>query len=230
MKTTKTKAFGYFRISGKGQVSGHGIPRQRETVGRFADGHGFDVVAEFEDVFTGAKDGFDRPGLTDLLVAIKANGVRVVLVERADRLARDLMVGELILAEFRKHGVKVIAADSGTDLTVADDDPTRVLIRQVLGAVSQWDKSVIVQKLRAARERKRRDVGRCEGVKPYGAFDGEDQAVARVVELHKKPRGKPRRSLQQIADVLNTEGIPTRSGRPWARTTVHKIIRRHRAA
>lgn len=229
-KTAKTKAFGYFRISGKGQISGHGIPRQRDAVARFADAHGFDVVARFEDVFTGAKDGFDRPGLTDLFVRIKANGVRVVLVERADRLARDLMVGELILAEFRKHGVKVIACDSGTDLTVDDDDPTRVLIRQVLGAVSQWDKSVIVQKLRAARERRRRDTGRCEGVKPFGTFKGEGRAVARIVELHKKSRGKPRLSLAQIAAALNDEGVPTRSGRPWARTTVHKIICRHRAA
>jgi len=36
---------------------------------------------------------------------IRSNGVRLVLVERADRLARDLMVGEVLLAESRKLGV-----------------------------------------------------------------------------------------------------------------------------
>ena len=123
----------------------------------------------------------------------------------------------------------MIAADSGTDLTVGDDDPTRVLIRQVLGAVAQWDKSVIVQKLRAARERKRRDTGRCEGVKPFGAFDGEGKVIRRIRELRKKPRGRRRQSYQQIADELNAKGVPTRSGRPWNRGTVHKIVGRGRA-
>jgi len=51
------------------------------------------------------------------------------IVERADRLARDLIVGELILNQLRELGVKVIAADSGTELAAGDDDPTRTLIR-----------------------------------------------------------------------------------------------------
>jgi len=51
------------------------------------------------------------------------------------------MVGEVILGEFHALGVSVVAAESGTDLTVGDDDPTRVLIRQVLGAVSQFEKA-----------------------------------------------------------------------------------------
>ena len=45
----------------------------------------------------------------------------------------------------------MLTAD-GADLTSADGDPTRTLIRQVLGAVAQFEKSVIVLKLRAARE------------------------------------------------------------------------------
>jgi hypothetical protein len=39
------------------------------------------------------------------------------------------MVSEVLLAGFRKLGVAVVAADSGTALTAGDDDPTRVLIR-----------------------------------------------------------------------------------------------------
>ena len=61
------------------------------------------------------------------MARIRSNGVRLMLVERADRLARDLMVGDVLLAEFRKLGVAVVAADSGTALTAGDDDPTRVL-------------------------------------------------------------------------------------------------------
>jgi DNA invertase Pin-like site-specific DNA recombinase len=91
---------------------------------------------------SGTKDLDDREGLGDLMARVRSNGIRLVLVERADRLARDLMMSEVLIAEFRQLGVTVIAADSGTDLTAGDDDPTRVLIRQVLGAVSQFEKSV----------------------------------------------------------------------------------------
>jgi hypothetical protein len=73
-----------------------------------------------------------------------------------------------------------VAADSGTDLTAADGDPTRVLIRRVLGAVSQFEKSVIVAKLRAARLRQHRQTGRCEGRKPFGAHPGEQAVLRRI--------------------------------------------------
>jgi hypothetical protein len=48
------------------------------------------------------------------------------------------MVSEIILAEFRKTGVKVISADGGIDLTLGNDDPTGKLVRQILAAVSEF--------------------------------------------------------------------------------------------
>jgi DNA invertase Pin-like site-specific DNA recombinase len=105
----------------------------------------------------------------------------------ATRLARDLMVGEVILQQLTNAGCKVIAADSGTDLTADSDDPTRRLIRQVLGAVAELDRRVTVMKLRAARERKRSRGEQCEGRKPFGSFPGESETLARIRELRRKP-------------------------------------------
>src|SRR5262245_44820986 len=123
------KAVSYLRVSGRGQIEGGGFPRQRETVARYAKAVGVELLEEFRDAgVSGTKEFEERDGLSDLIARVRANGVRLVLVERADRLARDLMVSEVILGEFRKLGVKVIAADSGTDLTAEDGDPTRVLI------------------------------------------------------------------------------------------------------
>jgi DNA invertase Pin-like site-specific DNA recombinase len=138
------------------------------------------------------------------------------------------LVGEVILNQFRELGVRVIAADGGTELTAGDDDPTRVLIRQVLGAVAQFEKAVIVSKLKAARVRKRRAEGRCEGRKPFGAKPGEAEVVAYIVKLRRKPKGGERLSFQAIADRLNAEGVPTRIGRPWAAETVRGIVLRAR--
>jgi len=227
----KIKAFTYLRVSGKGQIDGDGFPRQRDAVQKYAKAHKIEIVAEYRDEgVSGTKDHFDRPGLTDLFVAIKANGVRLVLVERSDRLARDLMVGEIILSEFRSLGVQVVAADSDTDLTVEDGDPTRTLMRQMLGAIAQWEKSVIVQKLRASRVRIRRDRGRCEGRKPYGANPVEKETIDKMRRWRQKGE-----SYEAIAEALNKAGIlprtTLRAGKQtkWHGAAVQRILNRDAA-
>ncbi len=220
----KTKAFSYLRVSGKGQIGGDGFQRQAETISRYAKANGIEIVENFlEKGISGTKDALDRPGLTDLFVALKANGVRIVLVENATRLARDLMVSEIILAEFRKLGVKVISADGGVDLTLGNDDPTGKLVRQILAAVSEWEKCLIVQKLRASRLRIRRGGQRCEGRKPYGVIPEEQAIVERMIAMRS---GK--KSFVDIANALNTDGVLTRTGQgtKWHPTQVQRILSR----
>jgi DNA invertase Pin-like site-specific DNA recombinase len=98
------------------------------------------LLEEFSDLgVSGATELADRPGLAALLDRLESNGVRTVIVERADRLARDLMVQEVIVGQFSKLGARILTAD-GVDLT-SSDDPTRRLIRQVLGAVAEFEKT-----------------------------------------------------------------------------------------
>lgn len=220
-------ALAYLRVSGRGQIEGDGFPRQRDSIACYSRTHGVAVVGEYRDEgVSGSRDLDDREGLGQLIERIRSNGVRLVLVERADRLARDLLVSEVLLAQFRDLGVRVVAADSGTDLTAADEDPTRVLIRQVLGAVAQFEKSVIVAKLRAARVRRRRETGRCEGRKPFGEHPGEDRVLARMRQLRRKPRGRDGLSYREVAARLNAEQLPTRTGMPWRAGTVRRILTR----
>jgi DNA invertase Pin-like site-specific DNA recombinase len=158
-----------------------------------------------------------------LLDRVDSNGVNVVLVENATRLARDLTVGKVILQQLTSAGCKVIAADSGTDLTADSDDPTRRLIRQVLGAVAEFNRHVTVMKLRAAREHKRSRGESREGWKPFGTLSGERETFLRIRELRTKPPHGRRRSLHQVCDALNTEARPTRSGKPLSNQVVNRI-------
>jgi len=220
----KTKAFSYVRVSGKGQIDGDGFKRQAETISRYAKANRMEIVQEFRDEgVSGTKEALDRPGLTDLFVAIKANGVRLVIVENATRIARDLMVSEIILGEFRKLGVKVVSADGGVDLTLGNDDPTGKLVRQILAAVSEWEKCLIVQKLRASRLRIRRSGGRCEGRKAYGSTPAELAVIERM-----KAWRTERKSFAEIAAVLNAESIPSRAGgtAKWHPTQVQRVLKR----
>src|SRR5688500_6709950 len=112
-----TQAVSYVRVSGKGQADGDGPERQREAIARHAKRSGLRLVEEYSDLgISGTKDLSERPGLARLLDRLESNGIRTVIVERADRLARTLMVQEVILGQFAKIDARIVTAD-GVDLT-----------------------------------------------------------------------------------------------------------------
>jgi hypothetical protein len=76
----------------------------------------------------------------------------------------------------KERGIELIAADNDAFL---DDGPTATLIRQVLGAVSQFEKAMLVSKLRGARERKRLAIGKCEGRKSHAELSPEMVQIAK---------------------------------------------------
>ncbi|HEY0421852.1 MAG TPA: recombinase family protein, partial [Rhodopila sp.] len=87
--------------------------------------------------------------------------VAVVLVETASRFARDLAVQLTGHAVLRARGIELVPVDAPTHFT--DPTPTAEMVRQILGAVSQFEKASLVAKLRHARERVKATTGRCEG-------------------------------------------------------------------
>lgn len=220
------KAFSYLRVSSRGQIDGDGFDRQRAKIDSWAKANGVTIKREFcEEGVSGANELDGRPAMVELLGAIAANGVRTVVVERADRFARDLVASELLLREFSRLGVRVIEAEGGNDLSMGDDDnPTAKLIRQILGAVAEFDKTSIVLKLKAARTRVRRETGRCEGRKPFGEREGEEEILKLIRSLRRKPKGGKRMSFANIADKLNRDGIPTRTGAPWHGEVVRRLL------
>ena len=84
-----------------------------------------------------------------------------------------------------------------------------------------WDLNV--NRFRVARERMRKSGLRCEGVKPFGARDGEANTMRRILEL--RAEGK---NGKVIADTLNRENVPTRWGGKWRDTVIRKILKRER--
>ena len=155
-----------------------------------------------EEGVSGTKESADRPAWSELMTALYSNGVRAVIIEKLDRLARDLMVQETIVADLRKHGFELVS--------VAEPDlmanyPTRILVRQMMGAVARYEKSPIVLKLRGARMRKREREGRCEGRKPFGFYADQGAALKRF-------------------EALRAEGLGTRTGRQWHGLVIIRIL------
>src|SRR5689334_21360369 len=176
-----TKAFAYLRVSGKGQIEGDGFTRQAAAINAYAAGHDIKIVKTFrEEGISGTTELENRPALLELLEALAANGVKLVLIEKLDRLARDLMVQETIIGDLRKRGFEIISV---MEPDLLQNDPTRVLMRQIFGAIAQYEKAMIVAKLRGARQRMKAKLGYCEGAKPYGTFEGEQAVVERMQAL-----------------------------------------------
>ncbi len=211
------KAHAYLRVSGKGQVDGDGFPRQLKAVREYAAAHDIKIVNVYrEEGVSGTKESMDRAAWADMMTTLHSNGVRTIIIEKLDRLARDLMVQEATIADLQKHGFTLISI-AEPDLMATD--PTRILMRQLMGAVAQYDKSQIVLKLRGARVRKRAKEGRCEGRKPFGYFDGETDAVGRMKALRSEGLG-----FDRIAARLNADHVPTRTGKLWHGVVVNRIL------
>lgn len=230
--------FAYLRVSGKGQIDGDGFERQEEKIKAFCAAHSLDLVDVIrEEGVSGTVDGMSRPAFAAMVM--RANSINAtnfsprldaIVVERVDRLARDLMVSEMLLAECRKCGIKVFAADQGVILDVAtnDTDPTRILIRQLTAAIAQWEKNTTVLKMRAARERIRAKGERCEGRKPFGSTPDEAVTVRMIVAWRTSVPNSDGESFsfQEIAHLLNETGRTQRNGRPWNWRAVRRMVER----
>lgn len=226
------KVFAYLRVSTEEQLKKGGLARQSEAINAFCGSKDWTIVRVFTDQQSGGDEFADRAALHEILELAgsgSALNVQIIVVERADRLARDLMVQEIFLRECRKRNIKVYAADSGEELVLDGADPTRVLIRQILGALAQWEKSQISLKLQAGRRKKKRETGKpCGGPVPYGEAkdslrrQAEQAAIALILDANRK--GK---TMMAIAQSLSKAGFPSPSGGSWwSPGTIWNIIKR----
>src|ERR1041385_5430170 len=96
------KAFAYLRVSGKGQVKGDGFPRQLQAIKTYAAAQDIKIVQVFrEEGVTGTKESLDRPAWSEMMTALHGDGVKTIIIEKLDRLARDLMVQEATIADLQ---------------------------------------------------------------------------------------------------------------------------------
>lgn len=208
-------------------MDGDGPTRQDEAIKKFCAAHKVDLSAVFtEDGVSGTTAAMDRAAFSKMVEFIEQvsafETVEAVVVERLDRLARDLMVSEFLLKELRERGIKVFAADQGALIDMANDqgDPTRKLIRQIIAALSEWEKSNLVLKLRIARQRKKALTGWVGGNKPYGR-DHTERTILSLIMVWRKEGF----SYSRIVRLLNDGGFTNRNGGKWKKSNLVQIVK-----
>jgi len=221
----------YLRVSTDQQTEGLGLDVQEATITKWARTHGHTIAATFTDAGVSGSNGLDtRAGLADALHALKARTADGLVVYRLDRLARDLIVQEQLLAELRRGGWAMHSTSESEAQYLTDDpaDPSRKMIRQVLGAVAEYERSMIALRLRNGRRKKAETGGFAGGTPPFGwkSVDGElvsvpdEQAtLTRIRELHEAGE-----SLRSIAAMLTGEGHQPRRGKAWHPGVLARLI------
>ncbi len=132
-RKNRTAAVAYLRTSsatnvGEGKDSDK---RQLAAIEAFARSAGYEILKVFHDAaVSGADPISERRGFRAMIEYIKGNGARTIIVETANRFARDLIVQEVGYRELVADGITLIAADSPDSFV--EDTPTAILIRRFL--------------------------------------------------------------------------------------------------
>jgi len=222
-KGNLVEAVAYIRTSSAANVGSDkdSDKRQRAAIEGYAKRAGFDLVAEFTDAAVSGADPIEtRRGFAELLDRIEGNGVRTVIVEDASRFARELVTQELGIIALIKRGMRVLTAN-GDDLTDSSD-PSRKMMRQIAGAFSEYEKTRLVAKLRAARERQRLVAGKCEGRKSWAEIKPELVREAKRLR-RRSPKGH-QRSLREVARELAQLGFVNTNGNPFSASVVQGML------
>jgi DNA invertase Pin-like site-specific DNA recombinase len=191
--------------------------RQTEAINAFAERAGFAVVQSFNDAAVRGTDAIDaRGGFSALLCYCAEHDVKTIIVENASRFARDLIVQETGYAALKRAGFTLIASDDPDSFTA--DTATAVMVRQILGSVSQFEKSNLVAKLRGARDRKSALLGRrCEVRHGYDLTRPELVAEAQALN--------DGRTLRAISAELASRGYVTaKAGKAFSPSQVQRLL------
>ncbi len=100
-----------------------------------------------DDGYSGAT--LKRPGLDRLRDAVARCEIEQILITAPDRLARNYVHQTLLLEEFRRVGCPVLFLDHPMS-----DDPHDQLLLQIRGAVAEYERSLIADRMRRGRQRR----------------------------------------------------------------------------
>ena len=102
-------------------------------------------LIEFIDTASGSK--FTRLGLDSLMTHVRAGKISMVAIYKLDRLGRSLQHLAQLIGEFETHGCALVSTSQGID--TSESNPAGRLQLNVLSAVAQFEREVIVERVRA---------------------------------------------------------------------------------
>lgn len=213
------QAVAYIRVStAKQGRSGLGLEAQRESIRRFAQAEGFEIVAEHVEVETGkGADALDRRPVLKAALDDARKIKAPVIVAKLDRLSRDVA----FIAGLMAQRVPFVVAELGVDA-----DP---FMLHLYAALAEKERALISQRTKDALARaKANGVVLGKHGRDVLAPRNRKAAVGRAMAISDTVRAKldAGKSLRTIAAELNADGVPTAKGGQWHLTSVKRLVDR----
>ncbi len=223
------KAVAYLRVSTDRQEIGPAV--QLEEIERWAESNGVELVGTFEDHgVSGAAPVDKRPELLSAVDALGEHGAGVLVVQKRDRLARDVIAAAMIEKLAERKGAVIVAADGAGN----GSGPEALLMRRLLDAFSEYERAIIRARIKKAMQVKKSNHeftgGKSEKI-PYGwrlANDGkhiepEPTEQANVQDM--KELQAEGLSLRAIARELESHGVFARNHKSWHPQSIKGAMR-----
>jgi DNA invertase Pin-like site-specific DNA recombinase len=226
------KVVAYYRVSTKRQgASGLGLEGQQTAVADYASRNGATLVAAYTEVETGKRA--DREQLGRALSHARRSKA-TLLVAKLDRLARNVAFTSALM-------------ESGVDFIACDNPHANRFTVHILAAVAEHEAEQISQRTKAALKAAKAR-GTLLGSARPGHWAGREEVRLSALEKARQAAADSHRqaavaayddliptmqemrksgcTLQQIADRLNADDHETRSGKPWSRMQVLRVLKR----
>ena len=223
----------YVRVSTQRQAQTQTIEQQIERLRAHIEAQGWALEPEHiyrDEGYSGAK--LNRPGLDSLRDRAALAEFDVVLITEPDRLARNYVHQMLVIEELERRGIRVEFLDRPMS-----EDPHDRLLLQIRGAVAEYERTLLSDRMRRGRLTKYRAGQLLPWVQPpYGyRVDPEhprdpsgvrlDEAEAATVAQMFDWYLEPGATLYRIAKRLSDLNLPTPTGKPrWNVSTVRGIL------
>jgi DNA invertase Pin-like site-specific DNA recombinase len=123
---------------------------QLAEVRRYVEARGWTAVEYVDRGISGAKDR--RPALDTLVRDAKRRRFDVVVCWRLDRLGRNLRHLIVLLEELQSLGIAFVSLAEGIDATT----PAGKLQMHILGAIAEFERARIAERVKAGLQRARR--------------------------------------------------------------------------
>lgn len=207
----RVRAIGYIRVSTDRQAdSGAGLEVQRKAIRAECKRRNWNLAEIVADNGASGKD-LDRPGLAAALAALERGDAEVLMASKLDRISRSVFNFSDLLVRSRDEGWSVVTLDAMVDTTT----PAGRLMIQMLSMFAEFEREMISERTRAALA-----VKKAQGVKLGRKVSIDPKLRERMRRLRRGGKG-----WSAIANVLNSEGIPTsRGGKIWHPNTVRAAL------
>ncbi|WP_050785132.1 recombinase family protein [Rhodococcus opacus] len=205
------RVIGYIRVSTKSQgESGLGLEAQRDSLQRWCDARGHELLTVTMDVVSGAKAGCLH-GRQVAIAAVESQVADILLVRALDRATRDSLDAAQLMQRAQRYGWRLMDcehADSGA--------PSQRLVADITLAVAADERRKIGTRTREALNAKRQR--------------GEGGLMSMSAQQRIKVLADQGYGAKSIANVLTAEGIPTaRGGDGWSYSSVRRALERIKA-